>query len=187
MSSHPHSAAHGETRTAPDPVCGMRVDPAKASGGALVHEGVEYAFCSPHCRKAYDADPARYLVSQGPPGSSLASGSSLHWGELGGAGEGKKEGEQSQAGAWRSQGGQEIYTCPMHPEIEQVGPGDCPICGMALEPKVVSASATEAEKAELRDMTRRFWAGVSLTVPIVLLEALQMVPSLDLPLVFVRW
>jgi Cu+-exporting ATPase len=48
-----------------------------------------------------------------------------------------------------------IYTCPMHPEIEQVGPGDCPICGMALEPKQVTLD--DAPSAELTDMTRRFW------------------------------
>jgi Cu+-exporting ATPase len=57
-----------------------------------------------------------------------------------------------------------IYTCPMHPQIRQVGPGFCPGCGMALEPL---NPAAEADKAELRDMTRRFWASAALTIPIV--------------------
>ncbi len=61
-----------------------------------------------------------------------------------------------------------IYTCPMHPEIRQVGPGSCPICGMALEPLVVSAEATP--NAELADMTRRFWIGLIITLPVLALE-----------------
>jgi Cu+-exporting ATPase len=61
-----------------------------------------------------------------------------------------------------------IYTCPMHPEIRQIGPGACPICGMALEP--VTVTADEGPSAELRDMTLRFWAGLVLTVPVFVLE-----------------
>ncbi len=61
-----------------------------------------------------------------------------------------------------------IYTCPMHPEIEQVGPGDCPICGMALEPKGVP-TGDEGPNPELVDFTRRFWVGVVLTVPLLIL------------------
>ncbi|WP_285229111.1 heavy metal translocating P-type ATPase [Marinobacter sp. C7] len=61
-----------------------------------------------------------------------------------------------------------IYTCPMHPEIRQEGPGDCPICGMALEPEQVSLD--EGPSEELRDMTRRFWIGLVLTLPVLVLE-----------------
>jgi P-type Cu+ transporter len=61
-----------------------------------------------------------------------------------------------------------IYTCPMHPEIRQVGPGSCPICGMALEPVIVSAEAEP--NAELIDMKRRFWIGLVLTLPVFILE-----------------
>jgi len=61
-----------------------------------------------------------------------------------------------------------IYTCPMHPEIRQVGPGSCPICGMALEPEL--ATAETAPNPELIDMTRRFWIGVALATPVVILE-----------------
>src|ERR1700716_2227834 len=61
-----------------------------------------------------------------------------------------------------------IYTCPMHPQIRQVGPGNCPICGMALEPEV--ASLDDAPNPELADMTRRFWIGLVLALPPVILE-----------------
>ena len=61
-----------------------------------------------------------------------------------------------------------IYTCPMHPEIRQVGPGNCPICGMALEPAEITADA--GPNPELVDMTRRFWIGTALTLPVVALE-----------------
>src|SRR5215468_1180120 len=61
-----------------------------------------------------------------------------------------------------------IYTCPMHPEIRRVGPGSCPICGMALEPELATADA--GPNPELLDMTRRFWLGLVLTVPVFLLE-----------------
>ncbi|WP_424361719.1 copper-transporting P-type ATPase [Methylocystis parvus] len=61
-----------------------------------------------------------------------------------------------------------IYTCPMHPQIRQLGPGNCPICGMALEPLVTTTE--EAPSAELIDMTRRFWIGLALAVPVFILE-----------------
>ncbi|WP_332827289.1 copper-transporting P-type ATPase [Ramlibacter sp.] len=60
------------------------------------------------------------------------------------------------------------YTCPMHPQVRQIGPGNCPICGMALEP--VIATGENGESPELRDMTRRFWIGLALTVPVFFLE-----------------
>ncbi len=68
------------------------------------------------------------------------------------------------------------YTCPMHPEIVRPGPGSCPICGMALEPRTVTA-ATE-DNSELRDMTRRFWVSLALTVPLMLIDMYQMMPGL---------
>lgn len=61
-----------------------------------------------------------------------------------------------------------IYTCPMHPQIRQVGPGNCPICGMALEPELVTAG--QGENPELADMRRRFWVGLVLSLPVVALE-----------------
>ena len=68
------------------------------------------------------------------------------------------------------------YTCPMHPRIMRDGPGTCPICGMALEPRTVSA-APEDENAELRDMTRRFWIGLALSVPLLAFAMSDMLPA----------
>ena len=61
-----------------------------------------------------------------------------------------------------------VYTCPMHPEVRQIGPGACPICGMALEPEI--ATAESGPNPELADMTRRFWIGLLLTIPVFVLE-----------------
>ncbi|WP_292958917.1 copper-translocating P-type ATPase [Nitrosomonas sp.] len=61
-----------------------------------------------------------------------------------------------------------IYTCPMHPEIRQEGPGNCPICGMALEPETITGD--EGENPELKDFRKRFWIGVLLTIPVFVLE-----------------
>src|SRR5712691_7012661 len=69
-----------------------------------------------------------------------------------------------------------IYTCPMHPEIEQDHPGNCPICGMALEPKTPVGGAEE-DNAELSDMTRRFWIGLVLTIPVLVLAMAHVAPS----------
>ncbi len=74
--------------------------------------------------------------------------------------------------------GKTIYTCPMHPEIEQDHPGDCPKCGMALEPKTGTASPEEGENTELRDMTRRFWIGAALTLPVFVLAMAHLIPAI---------
>jgi P-type Cu+ transporter len=68
-----------------------------------------------------------------------------------------------------------IYTCPMHPQIEQDHPGNCPICGMALEPK--NARADEGDNAELHDMTRRFWIGAALTLPVFVVAMGHLFPG----------
>ena len=70
-----------------------------------------------------------------------------------------------------------IYTCPMHPEVRQIGPGSCPICGMALEPEIATAETGPSE--ELRDMTRRFWIGLALALPVVAFEMGGHVLGLD--------
>ena len=69
-----------------------------------------------------------------------------------------------------------IYTCPMHPQIEQDHPGNCPICGMALEPKNVSAGGDE-DNGELRDMTRRFWIGAALSLPVFIVAMAHLFPG----------
>ena len=74
--------------------------------------------------------------------------------------------------------GKTIYTCPMHPEVQQDHPGDCPKCGMTLVLKTPTASPDQAENAELRDMTRRFWVGAVLTLPVFVLAMAHTIPAL---------
>jgi P-type Cu+ transporter len=76
--------------------------------------------------------------------------------------------------------GPTIYTCPMHPEIEQNHPGDCPKCGMPLELKEVTNKADEHAQREIRDLSRKFWIGFALTVPVLLLAMLPMIPRVSL-------
>ena len=74
--------------------------------------------------------------------------------------------------------GKTIHTCPMHPEVVQEGPGSCPKCGMALEPKTVATGTDDEDSAALRDMTRRFWIGAVLTVPVFVLAMAHLIPWL---------
>ncbi len=74
-----------------------------------------------------------------------------------------------------------VYTCPMHPEIEQNTPGDCPKCGMPLEPKTVAAGVDPHAEEEIRDLSRRFWIGLALAVPVLLIAMGKMFTSLDIP------
>ena len=76
------------------------------------------------------------------------------------------------------------WTCPMHPEIVRDGPGSCPLCGMALEPMAPSLDEDAGESEELRSMTRRFWVGAALSVPLVLLVMSEMLPGPDLTKAF---
>ena len=176
MHHHPppansHRPSHGggppETgATAVDPVCGMTVNPESARG-QTTHDGQTYYFCSTHCLDKFRADPGRYTT---PVATKAAN--------------------------------EQTYTCPMHPEVRQAGPGACPKCGMALEPvggpvpaaateyvcpmhpEVVSdavrvrarsaawrssrcvATAARTPNPELVDMTRRFWVGTALALPL---------------------
>jgi len=112
------------------------------------HEGQTYHFCSKGCASKFRDDPQKYLNGR------------------------ESEAELSPAGTGTK------YTCPMHPEIVQEGPGSCPKCGMALEPMTVSAD-DEEDDSELKDMTRRFWVGAVLTVPVLILA---MGPMIGLPI-----
>ena len=66
----------------------------------------------------------------------------------------------------------------MHPEVQQDHPGDCPKCGMTLEPKTVTAGTDDEENAELRDMTKRFWIGAALALPVFVLAMAHLIPAL---------
>jgi len=136
-----------------DPVCGMTVDPATAKHRRQ-HAGQTYSFCCPGCAEKFQADPQKYLAPRAVPA-------------------------MIQIAPAKPQGLARQYTCPMHPEIVRPGPGTCPICGMALEPRTVTAE--EEENPELRDMSRRFWASVVLTVPLLAIAMADMLPTMPLP------
>jgi len=155
---------------ATDPVCGMRVDPGTAKHVATAH-GMAIAFCSAGCKATFEQDPEKYLEGAGEA-PVLGSSPALS-GAAGAAG-----GAVASGAGVAPVADDAVYTCPMHPEVEQVGPGTCPKCGMALEPKVVAAGGDE--NPELADMLRRFWIGAALTVPVFLLAMSEMVPGLDL-------
>jgi len=155
-----------------DPVCGMTVTPGEAAGGSAEHHGVTHWFCSPSCRQKFTADPARYLER----GSAARARHDRH------AAPAPQRAEPRPAVDDR------IYTCPMHPEVRQKGPGTCPKCGMALEPE--SPLAEEGPNLELIDMTRRFRVSAALTLPLVGLATGEMfAPDLLgwLPLPLLPW
>ena len=162
-----HGAPHSQDPLTKllDPVCGMRVDPATAGGGTLLRADVELAFCSVGCRTEFEAHPSKYLQVPRESPHSCCGGKS---GSVA-----APAADPSPAPAARADA---IYTCPMHPEIEQVGPGDCPLCGMALEPKV--ATAEPPDDSELRGMSRRFWVSLTLSVPALVLAMSEMLPGL---------
>ncbi|MDZ4253179.1 MAG: HAD-IC family P-type ATPase, partial [Sulfuritalea sp.] len=123
-----------------DPVCGMTVKPDSAHH--FEYEGRHYRFCSAKCLVKFEADPQRYLAPPAPAAAEPA--------------------ESADSASARE------YTCPMHPEVRQTGPGNCPTCGMALEP-VLPELEQDEDNAEYRDFHRRFWASLPLTVSVVVL------------------
>lgn len=140
----------------------MDATPGK-SHGPVVYKGTEYWFCSPHCVKKFQEQPESYL--QSPPKQIQMIGTIAL---------APKTTTPIPIAPLAPKGGKSNeYVCPMHPEIVQDGPGSCPICGMALEPRI--ASAVEEVNPELKDMTRRFWIGVVLTAPILILEMGHMI------------
>ncbi len=159
-----------------DPVCGMKVP--KDSPRSADFDGKHYVFCSDGCLKKFQDDPASVLAKRSQKEAS--SGSSCCGGEtaiqIGEPPTGSSccGGHSSTKASDSPADPTAIYTCPMHPEIEQVGPGDCPICGMDLEPKVV-AVAGEGEDQQYADMKRRFWVGVALSVPLLVIAMGPMV------------
>jgi len=129
----------------------MQIDPATAKHGT-VFEGRTWRFCSAGCKGKFDADPARFVA--------LAETESAAQGHTHQPTKGALATDAVPDGA--------VWTCPMHPEIRRDGPGSCPICGMALEPLV--ATAKTGASPELKDMSRRFWGGLVLALPVLFLE-----------------
>jgi P-type Cu+ transporter len=119
----------------------------ESAAGSFDYQGKTYYFCSTHCLHRFQQNPESFLNPQ-PIGIAPAP----------------KPATTPQK-----------YTCPMHPEIIRDGPGSCPICGMALEPLV--ASLDEEENHELKDMSRRFWVAVVLTIPVFALGMSDLIPG----------
>jgi Cu+-exporting ATPase len=129
-----------------DPVCGMNVSPDTAKH-VHEHAGQPFFFCSARCLEKFKASPEQYRGPKPKPAAAITPPSPN-------AAE---------------------YTCPMHPEIVRNGPGSCPICGMALEPRF--ASAEEVANPELVDMSRRFWISLPLAAILLVLAMSEMIPG----------
>ncbi|HEU4873219.1 MAG TPA: heavy metal translocating P-type ATPase [Pyrinomonadaceae bacterium] len=149
-------AAHDGKLGVLDPVCGMTVNPESAAGSFDYH-GQTYYFCSTHCLHRFQQNPESFLNK---PAAVAPSAQPIGI---------------TKAPKPATTTGTQKYTCPMHPEIIRDGPGSCPICGMALEPLV--ASLDEEENVELRDMSRRFWVAVVLTIPVFALGMSDLIPG----------
>jgi Cu+-exporting ATPase len=140
----------------------MTVDPATAAG-SVDHDGQTYYFCSTHCVAKFKRDPQSYLQPQ--PAPVTIQPISI----------GRAKTSSQTAASPRDESAVE-YTCPMHPEIVQKGPGSCPICGMALEPKTISLEHDE-KNPELIDMARRLWVCVVLTFPLLVIGMSDLMPG----------
>ena len=136
--SAPELGGHEAASQSKDPVCGMSVDPSTAKHRADYH-GQPYYFCCGGCKAKFVANPDQYL---------------------------KAAAVKAAPSAPVAQG--TIYTCPMHPQIRRNAPGNCPICGMTLEPEGIPEA--EGSSPELKGMTRRFVIGSILAAPIFVLE-----------------
>jgi Cu+-exporting ATPase len=153
-----------------DPVCGMTVKTPRPER-SVQHAGRTYHFCSDRCRDRFAADPEGILARPAP--ASMGHGHGATGGHGTGASEHAPGGRAAPASAAPPG---TIYTCPMHPEVQEPRPGACPFCGMALEPMGPRA-ADAGPNPELLDMTRRLrWALVP-TVPVFLLAMSEMLPG----------
>jgi Cu+-exporting ATPase len=150
-----------------DPICGMDVDPERAAT-KLERAGKTYFFCSSGCAARFQKQPETFLAS--PETGRMAPGSTVR--------EKKESAVSSPREGTR-------YTCPMHPEIVLVGPGTCPICGMALEPMDVLAEV-EAEP-EYRSMRLRFWVSAALSLPVLVLSMFGEYLAFDISPILRNW
>ncbi|MGE5324859.1 MAG: heavy metal translocating P-type ATPase [Actinomycetota bacterium] len=209
--SHQHMAGSHQQKpgTVKDPVCGMSVDPEKARGTAE-YKDKTYYFCCPRCLEKFNAEPEKYLAPKPSPAlvqlGAIASAKPQQASppapvaaQIPASGKSgvsyvcpmDPEVRESKPGPCPMCGmaleAETVeYTCPMHPEIVSDRPGSCPICGMALEPRV-AAGVHEEDDSELRSMTRRFWTGVVLSVPVLILSMGGMAASSPLHAIPAGW
>lgn len=190
--------------TARDPVCGMSVE-TNGAQHVVTHAGKTYFFCCQGCAEKFRATPNEFLIRPSglvmlggiskpsvgnmkvkDPicGMDVDPTTTLHKAERGGnthyfcsASCLEKFRKNAQGASTSAPVASNVeYTCPMHPEVVQIGPGSCPICGMALEPKEVTA--VEEVNPELLDMTRRFWVCLALTAPLLVAAMADMLPGM---------
>ena len=159
-----------------DPVCGMTVSPGSAH--RIERSGLTYLFCSNGCREKFRAHPDQYVrnrretvAAPSAPTAESAGKPTAHACDT-------HPDDATGSCAVLSPPAGTLYTCPMHPEIRRSEPGSCPICGMALEP--VQPAAQVESNPELRDMTRRFWVGAALAVPLLFLDMGAHIRALNL-------
>jgi len=138
MEHEVHSVNHKLEKT--DPVCGMKVSSPKVTA---LHKGHEYWFCNPKCKDKFVSNPSQYIDKT----------------------HSHRHPQPAELQTQKTTSSNEIYTCPMHPEVERLGPGSCPICGMALEPKNPSV---QSENSELKEYTIKFWIGTILSLPLLI-------------------
>ena len=185
MADHLHS---NETASATelDPVCGMKVNPARAAA-TVEHAGKTYHFCSRGCGQKFQADPERFLRAPGSSPMALSGSTTGQGGlvQLGGKpsstslvqlGVPKVAEPLARVAAAPVSSDAPWYVCPMDPEVRQRGPGSCPKCGMALEPELITSAEPE-ENHELHDMSRRFWTSLALSVPVFAIAMADMLPG----------
>jgi Cu+-exporting ATPase len=164
-----------------DPVCGMKIDPEKASS-KQDYEGQTYYFCGRSCAEKFKENPASFLTSK-PKQSPEQSPTTEAGGytcpmhpevHKDGPGDCPKCGMALEPETMTAPTTKTQYTCPMHPQIIRDEPGNCPICGMTLEPITVTVSETNPE---LDSMTRRFWIGTALALPLLAIMVSDFLPS----------
>src|SRR5712691_6940664 len=158
-----------------DPVCGMTVVPEKAAGRAE-HAGRTYYFCSKSCAERFSHEAERFLATPGTGGMEHSRAP---------AGHGVMQHSVSASSSAATDDKKIRYTCPMHPEIVQIGPGSCPICGMALEPMEVFAEV-EADP-EYDSMRLRFWLSAALSAPLLVLAMFGESLGLHLAPTILHW
>ena len=163
-----------------DPVCGMKVSP--ESEFSFRFDGTEYFFCCQGCARKFSDDPMYYLDRDPDAAVEPVEGASLYICPMDPEIEQDHPGSCPICGMALEPAGTPLrstrieYTCPMHPEIVQDHPGSCPRCGMALESRTIEI---EEKNEELIDMSRRFWIGLLLALPVfVLAMAADLAPAL---------
>jgi Cu+-exporting ATPase len=162
-----------------DPVCGMTVNPGSAAG-SYEYNGKTYYFCSTHCLQNFQAGPEAFLNQPSEPEATSLTAQTytcpmhplVRQDKPGAC---PKCGMALEPAIFTPPREKIEYTCPMHPQIVRDQPGNCPICGMALEPRTISLE--DEKNPELVDMTRRFWVGVVLTIPLLLIAMSEIVPG----------